>query len=69
MAYKRKTRDEYTMNEIERYRNAVAEKSRAQEYRRTAVQHCDIYRAIHRLEYWTKEVEAAYADLPREMKS
>jgi hypothetical protein len=48
---------------IERYRNAVAMKSRAEEYRRTAVQYCDTYRAIHNLNYWTAEVEEARAKL------
>lgn len=51
---------------IERYRNAVAEKSKAEEYRRTAIQHCDTYRAMHRLAHWTQEVEAARAALYEE---
>jgi len=48
---------------VERYRHAVAMKSRAEEYRRTAVQHCDTYRAIHRLAHWKKEVEIARSRL------
>jgi hypothetical protein len=48
---------------VERYRHAIAEKSRAEEYRRTAVQHCDTYRAIHRLNYWTQEVKDALSEI------
>lgn len=44
---------------VERYRHAVAMKSKAEEYRRTAVQHCDTYRAIDEVERWRAEVEAA----------
>lgn len=47
----------YDSKALERYRNAVTEKSKAQEYRRTAVQHCDTYRAIDKLAYWTQEVK------------
>jgi hypothetical protein len=45
-----------TMTTLERYRHAVAKKSQAEEYCRTAVQHCDIYMARDQVEYWTKEV-------------
>lgn len=49
---------------VERYHHAVAQKSRAWEYRRTATWYCDIHWAINRLRYWGREVEAAFADLP-----
>jgi len=55
------------MSAVERYRHAVAEKSRAEEYRRTAVQHCDTYRAIHRLRYWTNEVREALEALDKSL--
>ena len=45
---------------IERYRHAVAMKSKAEEYRRTAVQHIDACEANYKLEYWKQEVEEAY---------
>jgi hypothetical protein len=52
------------MDAIERYRHAVAMLSRAQEYLRTAVQHCDTYQAIDQVEHWKNEVTLAHAALP-----
>jgi len=45
------------MTITEQYRHAVAEKSRAEEYRRTAVQYMDTHWAINRLRHWTEEVQ------------
>jgi hypothetical protein len=44
---------------VERYRHAVAEKSRAEEMFRTAVQYMDSYYWRYKVEYWTKEVQEA----------
>jgi hypothetical protein len=54
------------MDKVERYRHAVAEKSRAEKYRRTAVQYMDTYYAHYKLEYWKKEMEDAYQALQDE---
>ena len=46
------------MNQLlDRYRHAVAMKSQAEEYRRTAVGHIDSYEARYRLEYWKIEMQ------------
>lgn len=42
---------------VERYRHAVAMKSRAEERRRTAVQHIDAYEARYEVEHWKSEVQ------------
>ena len=54
---------EYEPKTLQRYRTAVEMKSRAEERRRTAVQHVDTYECIHALEYWTKVLKEAYRDL------
>ena len=54
---------------IERYRHAVAMKSKAEEYRRTAVQHIDIYEAHYRLEHWKKEAQEAYEEYQKTISS
>ena len=54
---------EYEPKTLQRYRTAVEMKSRAEERRRTAVQHIDTYECIYALKYWTKELKEAYAAL------
>lgn len=46
---------------VERYRHAVAMKSRADERYRTAVQHIDSYECRYAVEHWKNEMDAAFA--------
>lgn len=48
---------------LERYRNAVAEKSRAEERLRTATQHIDTYECRNTLALWKREVDKLYNQL------
>jgi len=53
----------------ERYRNAVAELTKAQERLRTAVQHIDTYESRYAVERLKREVEAAREALPEDLKT